>query len=432
MKTQLTDASVRRLKAPAAGQQDHWDKLQPGFGLRIGFGGTRTWLVNVRILKEGQWRQTRIALGRFPPMSLAEAREKARLILQTAREGKNPRRVAMEDKAALEAASRHTLRALSADFIAQQKLRGRRTSTVSGYQAALQGRHVSDWQDLAVSSISRADVRERLLALAEKTPVQSNRFRAHWSKFFGWCVEQDFIETSPMAGIKALVTERSRERVLAPDEIAALLGILDESKSVMAPVFRLLLLTGQRRSEISDLRWSEVKDLEGAESRIELPGERTKNHRPHVIPLSPQAVATLKGVSRFALVSEGGQSQLSEYVFSESGKSPVSGFSKFKAQLDHQMKAKLGRELLRWTVHDLRRTAATAMNDTLGADPHVVEAVLNHISGASKAGVAGTYNRAAYLTQRRAALNAWANYLDSLVGKQGVENVVMLQRGKGA
>jgi integrase len=299
------------------------------------------------------------------------------------------------------------------------------------YRAALLGPYVSDWQDRPVSSITRAEIRDKLEVIADKTPILSNRMRAYWGRFFGWCLEQDLIELDPTAGVRALAPETSRDRVLTAEEVTALLSALEKSKIVMAPVFKLLILTGQRRNEISALRWSEVKDLDGDDPRIELSGERTKNHRPHIIPLAPQAVGLLKSLPRFAVAYEGKSAKAGDFVFSASGKTPVSAFSGSKARIDKLMTEAFGQPLPSWTIHDIRRTVATMMNDALGIEPHVVEAVLNHISGAAKAGVAGTYNRAAYLPQRRLALTAWANYLDGLSGKATGENVVTLQRKGG-
>ena len=140
---------------------------------------------------------------------------------------------------------------------------------------------------------------------------------------------------------------------------------------------RLLLLTGQRRNEIADLRWAEIED--GA---IVLPKERTKNSREHVVPLSPQALAVL---------DEQAERVGRERVFGD-GEGGFSGFSKARERLDEAS------GVAGWTLHDLRRTAATRMAD-LGVQPHVVESILNHISG-HKAGVSGIYNGAAYAAEK--------------------------------
>ena len=138
-----------------------------------------------------------------------------------------------------------------------------------------------------------------------------------------------------------------------------------------------------------------------------IPGVRTKNHRAHVVPLPPLArsiLATLEPVS-------------SEFAFSTTGRSPISGWARIKARLDDEM------QVPPWRLHDLRRTAATGMAE-IGIAPHIVEAALNHVSGA-RAGVAGTYNRAAYAQEKRTALEVWAAHIGGIVGVQS-SNVVSL------
>jgi integrase len=152
---------------------------------------------------------------------------------------------------------------------------------------------------------------------------------------------------------------------------------------------QLLLLTGSRLNEVGGMRRDEL----GADGAWTIPGIRTKNHRPHVVPLSPLMREIIAAVP----VIEG------PFVFTTTGRSAISGWSKIKTALDSKMGVPA------WRLHDLRRTAATGMAE-LGTAPHVVEAVLNHISGA-RAGVAGIYNRAAYAEEKRAALERWSGHV---------------------
>ena len=132
-----------------------------------------------------------------------------------------------------------------------------------------------------------------------------------------------------------------------------------------------------------------------------IPGNRTKNHRTHVVPLSQSARRILKGVTR---------SPECNFIFSTNQKTPVSGFSKLKRQLDSGME-----DVPPWRLHDLRRTCATGMAE-IGTPPHVVELCLNHVSGA-RAGVAGIYNRAAQMAERQVALEKWADHVAGLVAR---------------
>jgi integrase len=174
------------------------------------------------------------------------------------------------------------------------------------------------------------------------------------------------------------------------------------------------MLTGTRRNEAAAMRWVET-DLEitapfGQPSTWIVPGARTKNGRTHVLPLSQFSTTLLDSLSRI----EG-----CDFVLTTSGKAPVSGFSKMKRELD----ALLPPDMSRWTLHDLRRTCATRMAE-LGVQPHIVEAVLNHISG-HKAGVAGIYNRATYEPEKRAALETWARHVEGVVSGKSAKVVPM-------
>jgi integrase len=151
------------------------------------------------------------------------------------------------------------------------------------------------------------------------------------------------------------------------------------------------------------MRWDEIRDL-GTDNAIwEIPRTRTKNHRSHLVPLVGPVVDILTSIPRTGPL-----------VFSHTGTTSVSGFSKAKARIDQRIAEKLQSTksaIPNWTLHDLRRTMVTVMNERLGIAPHIVEAVVNHVSGTARAGVAGVYNRALYLSERRDALNRWAQLI---------------------
>jgi integrase len=177
--------------------------------------------------------------------------------------------------------------------------------------------------------------------------------------------------------------------VLTPDELRQLWRSLGDG--VFADIVRLLLLTGQRRKEIGHLTWGEIDLKRGM---IVLAPARTKNGRQHELPLSAQALAILARQQR---------RNSSEFVFGERG---FNVFGRAKQELDQCL------PIADWRLHDLRRTCATGMAE-LGVQPHIIEAVLNHVSG-HKAGVAGIYNRASYTEAMREALQRWADYLDQI------------------
>ena len=179
----------------------------------------------------------------------------------------------------------------------------------------------------------------------------------------------------------------SRERVLSKDELACLYAGLAEDP--FSEIVRLLVLTGQRRNEIGGLRWNEI-DL--SRNLIVLGPERSKNNRQHELPMSTQIRAILER-----------QPKRNEWVWGRRWTS----WSDAKASLDHRLNG-----MAEWRLHDLRRTTATMMAEN-GVLPHIIEAILNHVSG-HKSGVAGIYNRARYEGEMRAALQQWADHVDTL------------------
>jgi integrase len=246
---------------------------------------------------------------------------------------------------------------------------------------------------LAALTLGEIDRRRIALLLGEiedaSGGVSRNRARSALSAFFTWAIREGLLEVNPVAGTGKAEENGGRERVLTPDEICTLWrGLGDDAFS---DIVRLLLLTGQRRTEIGALRWGEV-DL--ASNVIALPGGRTKNGRAHEVPLSRQARAIIERRPR---------RNSTGFVFSDNGKLD---YDRAKIALD----ARIG--IAPWRLHDCRRTCATMLGE-LGVQPHIIEAVLNHVSG-HKAGVAGIYNRARYEGEMRAALQKWADYIEQV------------------
>ncbi len=263
----------------------------------------------------------------------------------------------------------------------------------------------------ALARLRLAEIDRRTIALrlaeAETTsgPTARNRVRSSLSAFFNWSVREGLFDANPVTGTARADERGSRDRVLAQAELAELWAALPQGD--FGEIVRLLILTGQRREEIGGLRWSEV-DLD--RSLIVLPPERTKNLRKHEVPLSTQARAVLQRQPK---------RKDRDFIFGI-GEAGFSGWSKSKERLDEALLAKrkaAGRKakaMPDWRLHDLRRSCATGMAE-LGVQPHIIEAVLNHVSG-HKAGVAGIYNRARYEGEMRDALQRWADHVAALVG----------------
>jgi integrase len=414
----LTNATVHKLALPA-GKSDHivFDEQLPGFGIRLRAGGSKTWFVQYRI----NGGQARLKIGTRDKVDADEARKRARKALGQVQDGIDPRidRQESRDKAA------ETFESVGKLYLAgaEKRLRERSFEEVK--------RHIEKlWAPLAGKSIHHIDrrmVARRMTEMAnENGPAAANRARASLSAMFGWAMREGIVEANPVIGTNKAAEGDSRERVLTDGELAEVWAASRNDDH--GRIVRLLALTGQRREEVGGMRWSEL-DLERCVWC--LPAERTKNGRPHVVPLATPAVAILRSAPL--------RSRLDgavDRVFGE-GEGGFSGWSKAKVGLNRrindaraQAAKALGRRaakpqpIANWRLHDLRRTVATVMADKLGVLPHVIEATLNHVGG-HKAGVAGVYNRATYEAEKKMALVLWADHVRSIV-EGGERKVVAL------
>jgi integrase len=415
-KRALTAAAVERIKPPATGQVDHFDQGYPGLALRVSYGGRRSWVLFYRLAG----KQRRYTLGTYPALGLAEAHKAWHTARAAVEAGRDP----AGEKAEAKRKEPDTVRRIGELFI--EKWHRPRNRTADEVARMLAQHVYPAIGDREINTVTRRDIRDLLdKAIEGGATKRVNRILANVRKLFSWAVEQDFIAASPVAGIAAPAPETRRERVLTHNEVRAFLRACEAVGEPFAPVLRLLLLTGQRRDEVAEAPWAEI-DL--ANALWSLPGRRTKNGRAHIVPLSRQALAIIE-----ALPSKCRSPLLFPAQFTRSaaaGPRSVSGFGRIKEKLDALMLAELKRvhgdeaTLPEWRLHDLRRTAVTGMAEIRIA-PHIVEAVVNHVSG-HKNGVAGTYNRAVYADEKRAALAAWANFLDGLVSDKPA-NVVELR-----
>jgi integrase len=225
-------------------------------------------------------------------------------------------------------------------------------------------------------------------------------------RLFGWATERGCTETSPVADIRRPTVEKSRDRVLTVDELAAVWTAAGTLDYPYGPYLRMVILTAQRRTEVASIRWRDI-DLDKA--IWVLPAEFTKARRTHDVPLSTMALEILNNLPRFA---DG------DYVFTHNcGNTHMRTYYEAKQHVDATIAA-AGKKLERWTIHDLRRTAATMMAER-GVLPHILSAILGHSAAAAvstmpSATVTHIYNRYAYLSERRKALEAWAEYVASL------------------
>jgi integrase len=288
-----------------------------------------------------------------------------------------------------------------------------------------------DGHDLwsAIDEAKRHAVPGRVARNKGVSEPRGRALHAALSGLFTWLLRQRRVAVDPTANLHPPPAAKARERVLSNDELrwfwkaceAADAPRVPGAPRPFAPMLKLLLLTGARLNEVARMTSDELVD----DGTWQLSGARTKNGKPHSVPLPSGARELIA-----ALPGDGG------YLFTTNGgRSPVSGWSRMKHRLDAAMLAAARAErgakaaIPPWRLHDLRRTAATGMAE-LGIPPHIVEAALNHISGA-RAGVAGTYNRAAYLDERREALERWERHILGLTSGKA-DNITRLADKKKA
>jgi integrase len=316
-----------------------------------------------------------------------------------------------------------------------------------GKPEAIRDGLVKRWGDKPVASIDRALIKT-VIKEARKTGIpgikprnegkSEARARALFtaiSSLFSWLVKEDDrgVEINPCAGMSRPDNAEERDRVLTDAEIRWFWQACDAVDAPLAPdapkpfgpLLRTLLLTGARLNEVARMTYGELSDDRATWS---LSGDRTKNKKPHVVPLAPAVRALIAAVSKPGADAD--------YVFSTTGgRSAVSGWSRLKKRLDALMLAAAKEEradatIASWRLHDLRRTFVTGLVD-LGVPPHVVELTVNHLSG-TRAGVAGTYNKAEMIPERKAALARWAAHVAGLVKGRPAANVVTLKAPRKA
>ena len=336
-------------------------------------------------------------------MPLDQARRQATEIVNAARNGHDPVRERQLARAA--AADVLPLGKLINLYLSEHAARHQRPGSLVETKRAL-GRHWAPLHGLPAADVDRRAVSGRLLDLARTSgPVGANRARAHLSAAFAWGMKAGLVDHNPTIG-SIRNDETSRERTLSIPELRAIWQATDDG-GAYSSIIRLLMLTGARKSEIGGLAWPE---LDRSAAMVVLSGARTKNKLPHELPLSRQALAI---VCAFAELPN------CPYIFGRRGQAPFGGWSQCKARLDGKIAEQQGAPgkaapLEPWRIHDIRRSFSTLAAEHELAEPGVIEAVLNHVSGV-RAGVAGTYNRALYREPKRRTLQRWADWLERAI-----------------
>ncbi len=375
-KVMLTDKYLLALQ-PQEKRYDVSDSKRVGLRLRVSPAGTKTWVFEKRIRGESKLRSH--TLGRFPVISLAEARDKALVLEKEAVEG-------VDRKA--EVKNMQTVRTIL-DRYDEMHLAQLRTGKQRRKQIEVAfGNRLDD----PMNKVERRHLQEFIDKVAGKgTKVLANRYKAAISAFTSFAWKRGYIDQNIGAGLaKAPGKEKPRDRLLTLTEVRAIYDAAGLLSPLWTPIIRLLILTAQRRGDIVGLRHSEI-DFD--KRRIDLPGARTKNGKAHIVHLSEPALEIASAVT-----------PTNDLMFTTTGKTPVSGFSKVKVEIDKL----LPEDMAPWTFHDFRTAFATIMAEG-GADEGIVDRILNHSASASAASaVARVYNLSAQLDKRAIVLDRWA------------------------
>ncbi len=393
----LTDAKIAGLKAPASGQSEISDAKVPGLRVRIGASGKPSFIVR----KRAGGKVKVITLGAYSPrFGLADARKAARAVLSDIEAGKD---VAPVKRGAL------TIRKLWPEYLATKA-----AHRSHGEIKRIGDKHIlPELGDRMADAVTRGDVTRFIDAIG--APVMARAVHAQLSAFYSWALPRlDDLPANPCQGAGRPAKPKARDRVLSDAELAALWRVADAEPKPWGQAVQLLILTGQRRSEVFEAERAEF-DLEAKLWTI--PPDRAKNGTTHLVPLSAPAVDVLRGVAAV----EG-----SKWLFPAEGNAdnPASGISKAVNRMRASLAKELDTDVAPWSLHDIRRTVATGLQ-RLGIRFEVTEAVLNHISG-SKAGVAGVYQRHDWASEKRAALDSWAIEVDRIVRGTDRTNVIAI------
>lgn len=400
-----------------------WDDKLPGFGLKVTPSGGKVFVYQYRLGGRGA-KVRRYTIGKFGKLTADNARSIAEGLAFNVAQGVDPQSQKVETaRDAVEKA----FSAYAERFI-KDRLKLAWKSAHSDGQSLLRRYAMPIMKDKPLPKIERKDIRAVLSPVASKPATARNLF-AVMRLLFNWAVDGGDLDRSPMEGLKPPASPASRDRVLSDQELEVVWRASEGLGNPFGPLVRLLMLTGARREEVAGLEWPE---LDHSASQWTLPASKAKNGVAAIFPLSTLACAELDAMAKRMGRAKGWPRK--GFVFSTTGKTSVSGFSKAKSRLDYLVAKLVEKDadlepLAPWRLHDLRRTVATGMQ-RMGVRFEVTEALLNHVSGA-RSGVAGVYQRHDWKAEKGLAAQAWADHVSGLLNSADTTNVVSLAEVRG-
>lgn len=398
----FTDKYIKSLKP----KSKRYEVIQGrGFGIRISPSGTKSWIYSYRI--NGKLR--RMTFGNYPDMSLADANELYAKAYALRKQGMDP---AHQRQKLLESErNAETVEMLVDEYLERHAKKKKKSWRED--ERILNKEIIPIWGHLRAKDITRRDVVRLLDQVMDRgSPSTANHTFEIIRRMFNFAIERSILESTPCYMVKAPGQKSQRQRVLGIDEIKTLWSELDTLKChpniVLA--LKLLLVTAQRSTEISQANWAEFD----FSSKIwTIPEERVKNGLSHRVPLSPLAIELLNQVKS--------NEPHSQWLLP----SPRWGdtIPMRRSSLNRVIsKYRINLKVQNWTPHDLRRTAASHITG-MGIPRLVVSKILNH----AEHSVTAVYDRYSYDKEKKNALYAWSTKLNQIISNKLTSNVIHLK-----
>ena len=414
-KRSLTDRALKALEnkpAEAGKTYDVRDGVVPGLHVRVMPSGARTFVLVARYPRKPK-NPTRRSLGSYGALTLDEARSKARTWLSLIERGVDPADEEERQRQSELRKQKNSFAVVGEEFIKRHVSKTRKAAVV---ERELRREFMDRWGDRPITDISQHDVVAVIDEVVDRgAPYQAHNLLGHVRTLFNWAIARGVygLERSPCDRLRpkqVIGVKKARQRTLTGPEIWALWEATESIGYPYGPLFRLLLITGQRKSEVAEARWSEF-DLDKREWTI--PAKRMKAEAAHMVPLSDEAMKLLTGLPRF---------NRGDCLFSTTfGIKAVNGFSKAKEILDREMAARLPTTPAAFVIHDVRRTMRTGLS-ALPVPDIVRELVIAH----TQKGLHKVYDLHAYADEKRHALDLWAARVRDIV-EPPPANVIPLQ-----
>jgi len=409
MKQVLTDRFIKSRKpAPAGRRLDYPDAIVPGLALRVTDRGHKSFVLIGRFPLRPE-HPTRRALGDCGALSLEQARQKAREWLELIQKGIDPKVQEARARATEQRRQTNSFAAVAAEYLDRHAAGLKKCAEA---KRIIEGEFVKRWGARPITDIMPEEVAAAIRAIVKRgSPYQAHNALGWVRGLYNWAIgTHEFgVTSSPVERLKpkALIGQReARNRILADDELRAVWNASKEMAYPWGPVFRLLILTGQREREIADMSWPEV-DFD--KQLLTIPSTRMKGGRAHEVPLTPMAIELLGELPRWT----------GRFVFTTTtGATSIAGFAKAKARIDKRS------GVAGWVIHDVRRTMRTHLS-ALPVQDLVRELVIAH----PKPGLHRVYDLHSFQLEKRNCLELWEKRLLSIV-EPPPDNVADLHRAR--